>query len=159
MLSSVAADENVSDVLSQDELPMWMYIIWPLVFFALFAGFWIATIYFVSRVSGWGKLAQLYKSTEGRPANASLSSGTFRWLMNYNAVLYLGTKKEGLHLSLMRIFAVGHPDLLIPWSKIEEGKSFSILFMSMRELHFDGVLFWCKESVWKRICEQRGVQE
>ena len=47
-------------------------------------------------------------------------------MTNYNNVLTIGANREGLYLSVLFIFRLGHPPLFIPWTetafKEKEGK-------------------------------------
>ena len=76
----------------------------------------------------------------------------------YSGMLYVGSNSEGIHLSVMKLFAVGHPDLLIPWNVVEDLGDFSMV-VRFRSLQVQGVKIWIREEVWQTIIEQRKPQE
>ena len=45
-------------------------------------------------------------------------SGQMRYLVGYNNCLTVGANREGLYISLVVPFLLGHPALFIPWSEI-----------------------------------------
>ena len=107
-------------------------------FLIVFPLFWIAVVYLVSLLSGWGRLAQYYQTTS--PFNGqtySWQSGYFNWA-RYNGVLVTGGDRDYLYLAVSILFRVGHPPLLIPWYDIttEEGNWY---FMKMVVLQFNKV--------------------
>jgi hypothetical protein len=55
-------------------------------------------------------------------------------LANYNSVLHVGVQPEGLHLSVMALFRVGHPPLLIPWDEITDVRRRTMLWYTLYAL-------------------------
>ena len=45
-----------------------------------------------------------------------------RWLSHYGNCLNVGADATGLHLSVLFLFRVGHPPLLVPWGEISVAK-------------------------------------
>lgn len=92
--------------------PLWFL---PLFFVAI----WIFVAFMLSRVGGWDRLAESYRSDQpffGTRFNlqaAQLRAGT-----NYNGCLTFGANHEGLYLRPIVLFRAFHPPLLIPWSEI-----------------------------------------
>lgn len=93
--------------------------------FALFAvGFpaFFATISLVfSMLGGWGKLAQRYKRVT--PITGTTwwlqSAGIRRYVeVNYGNCLIVTVNDEGIGLSVLFPFRLGHPPLFIPWSEV-----------------------------------------
>ena len=90
-------------------------------FLVVFPAFWCGVVWLIG-ATGWRRLAERYpaalrpEATEHRVASATSAR---IGLANYNGVLHVGVSPEGLHLSVMSIFRVGHPPLLIPWNEIE----------------------------------------
>ena len=85
----------------------------------MFIATWIATGWFVSRLSGWSILAQYYRTTEHSPPGAQrMKSGVMRKGMRYNNALTIGAEPRGLYVAMPALFRIGHPRLLIPWSDI-----------------------------------------
>lgn len=84
-----------------------------------FAGMFIGVSYLLSAMGGWSTLANDYR-TDAPFAGALLRmrSGQLG-MVNYGACLNLGSSAEGLYLSTMFLFRLGHPPLFIPWSDVE----------------------------------------
>jgi len=88
-------------------------------FILLFAGIWIGVTVLISKTSGWLSLSKTYRSLKpfnGRRwsyQNAQLRSGGL-----YGKCLTIGVNSEGLYLSVLFLFRIGHPPLFIPWSDI-----------------------------------------
>src|SRR4029077_127484 len=94
-----------------------------------FACLWCAIGWMVAQF-GWSTLAAKYRTDRQPPAEIySFCSGTINWFANYRGVLKLGFMPEGLYLSVIALFRIGHPPLLIPWSDI-------------KVLPNSGVFFW-----------------
>ncbi len=83
-----------------------------------FIGIWSGVCWLLSWLSGWQRLARHYR-TENPPTGTP--SGPF-WAMmgpvSYRGTLTLQPAAEGLYLTMMVLFRVGHPTLLIPWSAV-----------------------------------------
>ena len=88
-------------------------------FFLFFLALWFGISFLLSVFSGWRQLSQYYRSSglfEGR--RFYFQSGAMRLRARYNSVLILGVNSEGLYLSILFPFRVGHPPLLVPWGDI-----------------------------------------
>ena len=99
--------------------------LYPFVFFApfifgiFFVAIWLAVTLLLSLMSGWARLAKIY------PARAKFEaeqwhfvSGQLRNFVSYRNCLTVGANADGMHLSILLPFRVGHPPLFIPWSDI-----------------------------------------
>ncbi len=89
-----------------------------LAFAALFVALWCGVCLLLSRVSGWHRLAQLYPGTATPGGQPFGPMGVLMGLARYKGCVVCHTGPEGLHLGVLRIFQLGHPPLLIPWSAI-----------------------------------------
>jgi hypothetical protein len=70
-------------------------------------------------MGGWRKLAKTYRASNpffGR--KFYFQSASMKRMTNYNRVLIIGANREGLFLSVLFIFRLGHPPLFIPWAEI-----------------------------------------
>src|SRR3990172_3408786 len=108
---------------------------------------WAAISYLLSRISGWGQLAQVYRfnlpfdGKRWRMQNASM-----RWGTNYGYCINVGVNLSGLYLSPVFLFRIGHPPLFVPWS--------DITFKQEKELFVGQVVrlvFSCKSYIPFRI--------
>ena len=88
-------------------------------FFLFFLALWFGISFLLSVFGGWRQLSKCYRSTgffKGR--KFYFQSAAMRLLTGYNRVLILGINSEGLYLSILFLFRVGHPPLLVPWEDI-----------------------------------------
>ncbi len=83
---------------------------------------WISVSVLLSRLSGWGKLAQNF------PATGQESGKTFRfqsayvgWVRYKGALTFL-LNSDGFGLSIMFPFRIGHSPLFIPWENFHNLK-------------------------------------
>jgi hypothetical protein len=103
---------------------------------AFFVVFWLWICYLLAVIGGWRTLARYYEAHEPFTGQRFwCRSGQLNRFCNYNGCLNLGVNPQGLHLSVLFLFAAGHRPLLIPWSDItvKEGK---ILFLKASYLSF-----------------------
>jgi hypothetical protein len=108
-----------------------------------FAAFVMGLGLLVSQVGGWATLARAYPSP--RPFTGPRwrgQSAGMRWGVTYNGSLTVGADPQGLHLSILFVFRVGHPPLFVPWGDVtavhEKSRRmpFSILRVGYVELRF-----------------------
>ena len=82
-------------------------------------------------MGGWRKLSSKYlrtKSPSGRRFGwQSLSIG----LTNYGNCLTVYSSDEGLDLSVLLPFRLGHPPLFIPWDDLSEPKVTKIMWVEV----------------------------
>lgn len=102
-------------------------------FLITFPLMWAGVCFLISRF-GWSKLAAHFR-TEMAPEGQQFSMVTGRVAhANYNSVLTVGITPQGLYLSVMFLFRVGHPPLLIPWQAIKDVLPKSGLWRNMHLL-------------------------
>jgi len=104
----------------------------PYLFVPLFVAMWVGICHVISLVGGWRELSSHYHAEH--PFSGELfrfQSAQMRGRMNYNSCLTVGANVEGLYLSVLFVFRLGHPPLFIPWSDvsgtIEKRRWFSCL--------------------------------
>lgn len=93
-------------------------------FWIFFALLWVIALIGISAMGGWRDLAERY--TARKPFQGKLyrfKGAQMRWLTNYGGCLNIGANTEGLYMSLLFPFRIGHPPLFIPWRDIQTGKS------------------------------------
>jgi hypothetical protein len=89
------------------------------VFVLFFVTVWCAALFVISRVSGWALLATRFRTDSPFPGQTwTWQSARLRWGCNYNNCLTFGSDPSGLYLSMMFIFSIGSPPLLIPWPEV-----------------------------------------
>lgn len=84
----------------------------------LFLVIWCSTCALIA-ACGWNKLA--FRNTAFSPPEGEKISGQsirLSLLANYKGCITFHVSKSGLHMSVMKIFRVGHPPLFFPWSAV-----------------------------------------
>jgi hypothetical protein len=56
--------------------------------------------------------------------------------MNYGSCVNVGVNQNGLYLSVVFLFRLGHPPLFIPWPDISATKKRGFFFFKLVELRF-----------------------
>lgn len=106
-------------------------------FLVIFPLFWIGIINLTSRLFGWHSLANKYRTDYFPTDYVGWQSGQLNGLGNYNNILRVAIKSEGIYLGVFVLFKPGHPDLLIPWSEVSQvKKSNMFLFGEAYKLTF-----------------------
>lgn len=101
-----------------------------------FVLFWLFVVWLISRMSGWGALAERYPAR--RPWNETcwrLQSARFRLSSNYSGILTVCADAEGMHVSVNVFFRIGHPAFSVPWAEVEGIERQLFLFREV-ELRF-----------------------
>jgi hypothetical protein len=104
-----------------------------------FALFWSAVIWLIAQIVGWPKLAEKYPVR--RPWNETcwrMQSAQLRSWVNYGGILKICADAEGVHIAVMRLFAMGHAPFSVPWSEINGRKRQRFLIQDV-ELHFQRI--------------------
>ncbi len=123
-----------------------IFILVPIVFVA----FWCLVCSLISR-GGWRKLAKghtAFSPPEGQ--KFSWQSCTLNRLTGYRQCITFHVGKSGLRISVMPIFAVGHPALFFDWSIIRFKKD-SDGFFGKRYLYDLGTPHVGRVSVSEKI--------
>ena len=88
-------------------------------FLVAFPLFWCGIVLLISRLGGWGQLAQHYAYSGDMKGEIkkrrSLSLVRFRLFpSNYSFIIKIGADTEALYISISKMFFAGHADLRIP---------------------------------------------
>ena len=104
-----------------------------------FAALWGAILLVLSTLGGWGQLAQRYK-------RVTTIIGTTRWLqsagirryveVSYGHCLTVTFNDEGIGLSVLFPFRLGHPPLFIPWSEVRVSQVQRLFIFNFVRLEF-----------------------
>jgi hypothetical protein len=103
-----------------------------LVLLPLFPVLWYFVGLKLSRIGGWQKLAEVYPARtppSGQKFNTYGAVGKVR----YKGCLYVFVSRDGLFVSVMALFSIGHKPLFLPWSVIHNKQSKKILWHEMVE--------------------------
>jgi|SRR5580692_8863308 hypothetical protein len=74
----------------------------------------------ISRMGRWHRLAESYATNEPPMGKRFWMQSAAFQNANYSNCVTIYTSEQGLYLSLMLPFRLGHPPLLIPWREIHE---------------------------------------
>ncbi len=87
----------------------------PIYFIAL----WCLVGWIMGNLSGWAKLATHFRATAPFGGTCwHFQSASMRWNTRFGNCLTVGVAPNGLYLSVVPIFRLGHPPLHIPWEQI-----------------------------------------
>jgi hypothetical protein len=91
----------------------------PLWFPFVFVGGWVGISVLLSWIGGWRELARHYRATLPFTGQRFwMKSAGMRWGVAYSRCLNLGSDSTGLFLSVVPLFRIGQPPLLVPWSDV-----------------------------------------
>jgi hypothetical protein len=106
----------------EEASPDWTFFFVVVTFAIIFPLFWCGVIWLISQLSGWGALAQRYR-TQQTPMGKrwSWQYGMIGWA-GYNGILLLTANADGLFMETMWLFRFGNPRLFIPWRDFHDVK-------------------------------------
>ena len=111
--------------------------LWPALFVVCI---WILVPIIIARVGGWALLAKVYLAQGSNTLDGEswkFQSIQIRWATNYNNCVTVRVNPLGLGFSVIFLFRIDHPPLLIPWSDITVHRvKRSRFFPSLVELRF-----------------------
>lgn len=88
-------------------------------FLIAFTTLWILMCFALSMWGGWSQLTNWYSGTPSKvEAKWRFESASMRHMAAYPGCLKFSVGREGLGVSILFLFRVGHPPLLIPWTDI-----------------------------------------
>lgn len=111
------------------------YLLIPLAV-AGFVASWCFVCWVIARVGGWHALATRFPAGPAKPAGVrmfymeSLEMGASQ----YKGSACVGVAPEGLYLSVIFLFGVGHAPVLVPWSAITQVKTEKRWWQTCHEL-------------------------
>ena len=119
---------------------------------AFFVGLWLLAVYFTSKTSGWGKLAEVYAAKARFEGQLWWVYSAYMGYTRYRNSLRIGANAQGLYLTLVAIFCVGNPALFIPWNELQLLESPEQPPRALVKLPpFVELRFARKPEVWLRI--------
>ncbi|WP_035601585.1 hypothetical protein [Haloferula sp. BvORR071] len=102
----------------------------PLLFLILFPAFWCFVVWIISILGGWARLGRDY-TARNKPLGPDFSMLSLQIapMTGYNNCLQVTFCAQGIYMVPFLIFRVGHPPLLIPWSKVGPIQTRNFLWM------------------------------
>lgn len=110
--------------------PMLLLLLIPL----LLVGFlliWSGVVYLIAWSSGWRRLARHYRCAKAPEESVFGTLWAMLGPVNHRGTLRIEPAPEGLYLSMMPFFRIGHPPLLIPWHAIKRQDKAQISLVKM----------------------------
>lgn len=97
-------------------------------FTTFFLVLWMSISLLMSRVSGWAKLAKHYAASSDEQGKTYYMCSGYIGSVRYKSCLTLCACKNGLRLSMLFLFRMGHPPLFIPWDQFHNVSEKRMLF-------------------------------
>lgn len=139
--------------MNQNAPPAWFFATFPYWFGGLGAGICLL----IATVGGWRRLAVHYRRT-------SLIAGTTYWFQSaamrrwitasYGNCLVVTVNDEGIGLSIIFLWRLGHPPLFIPWPDILANQERWLFFFKRVRLSFSlepSVRMWISTRLARKI--------
>ncbi len=127
---------------------------------AFFPILWVVVGVLISRIGGWGALAERFRYSGKFPGQRWRGqSAQMRLIGNYGNCLTVGANRDGLYLATLFVFRSGHPALMIPWTEISVvGKrAFFWRYVELRLGHDLSIPFRISESLATRLRAAAGA--
>jgi len=100
----------------------------PIAFAIGFPIMWVSISILLSRMGGWAKLAECYADRGDEQGETHYMRSGSVGVVNYSSCLTLCVCKNGLRLSVLFPFRIGHPPLFIPWDQFHRISEKRVLF-------------------------------
>jgi hypothetical protein len=95
----------------------------------LFVGVLCVSLPLVSLLGGWRRLSEFFPAANPPEGTRfRMQSGSIG-LVNYSSCLTIYSNDDGVYLSTLWPFRLGHPPLLIPWGEIHDVTTSRFLWM------------------------------
>ncbi len=141
-----AAPDPVGDFLKAN---WWVF---PVFFVAL----WWLVNNLIGRVSGWARLAEVYRATAPfQGTKWFFQSAQMRYLSHYNGCLTFGANEQGMYAAGWGPFRAGAAPLLVPWGDLEirPEKRWLIAGYGLRFRQAPDVPMWVRQSLGDKIVQ------
>ena len=120
-----------------------------------FISLWCGLCWLMSRISGWSALAKKFRAAHPFVGEKRhLQSGALGWV-NYRSCLTVGVGREGLYVSVLPLFAIGSPPLIIPWSSMHDIAKYKMLWLTYASIGFEDPLAARLRIPWKFVEKAR----
>ena len=97
---------------------LWMIPLILIAFVVFFVVLWSFVCLVLSVIGGWSRLTKHYRATLAPEGKDHRFVFGMVGMASYRGTLNVRTAPQGLYLTVMPIFQIGHPPLFIPWSHI-----------------------------------------
>lgn len=100
----------------------------PIAFAIGFPIMWVSMSLLLSHMGDWAKLAEQYADSHMEQGETHCMSSGHVGSVNYKSCLILRVCENGLGLSVLFPFRIGHPPLFIPWDQFHSTSEKRVLF-------------------------------
>lgn len=100
----------------------------PALFVLIFPLFWLAISCSLSLLSGWSRIASVYRAEESPKGRRYRMQSAKIGLVNYGSCLTIHASDECLYIKIWTIFRLGNASLFLRWSAINDRKKGGQLF-------------------------------
>jgi hypothetical protein len=90
-------------------------------YFVLLVGIIQLAVYFIAKLSGWSRLAKIYRCHERSLVNFRQFQSMRLGVCNYSTCMSFALSSEGFYMKVFFLFSTGHSPLLIPWNVFVDG--------------------------------------
>lgn len=112
-----------------NELDPLLVVALVLLSIVVFPAFWCLIVLLISHVSGWQRLSRDYASNVPPHGQEFLRQTGSVGLASYRNCLNVHVAVEGLFLSTLFLFRIGHKPLFIPWHEIHSEEAVRFLWV------------------------------
>ena len=100
----------------------------PILFAIGFPFMWVSISLLLSHVGGWAKLAEHYADRDDEKGDTYYMRSGYVGAVNYKSCLIIRVCENGLRLSILFPFRIGHPPVFIPWDQFHSVSEKRVLF-------------------------------
>ena len=115
---------------NEPSTPMLLLLLIPL-FLVGFVLIWSGVVWLLAWLSGWRRLARHYRCAKAPDGTVFGTLWAMLGPVNHRGSLRIEPAPEGLYLSTMVFFRIGHPPLMIPWHAIKRQEKAQISLIKM----------------------------
>lgn len=101
-----------------------------------FVALWTGIVWLLSVLGGWREMARAYPAERRPEGDVFRGVSAMFGFVSYSYLLTVVVAQEGLYLETPRLFRVGQPPMLIPWSAIRRARRHRS-FMGFGYVSFD----------------------
>jgi len=137
-------------------------------FLIFFIGVWCGINVILSLVSGWFQLSKKFScptdfQTKYSCGLTTMALGIPYFSVNYSHCIFVHIGDAGIRVSILFIFRILSPPILIPWSEMESVRRvrymlFNTTVIKLRNENRRFRFFWGTGETIFEMCKQKGIQ-